>query len=561
MRTRFAIIAMIAALTGCAPEHPIPLRVEDHIEPDNGEILMLLAKVNEVRLHEISRSERAKVPREYQSFFDAATVGDWEKALELYSGLAEETRQVAQSDPQGAFFRGLWEPIRESYYASVLLDRWPRPIWEVYLRDVLGRLPDGALLLGGTGPARFAVDILPSLGIDKEIFVVSQDHLAEKGYTRYLQYRYGERIWVPSVAGHRRILQEYLERVKTGKVRAGVRTDAGKIELSYGTAERALIAASTRAIFLNNCAKREVYVGEGLIVPWMYPHLRFDGALMRLSEGNEESMWQKAAEQDIRFWEDLSHRVAEALARDDSPPARATFAHMRAAGASLYVNRCAWDYADRALTQALKLCPSSVGANCLRARLWARQGRFGEARSILATFPGVKAHPPSSSQGALIRQARREIELLATKDDLQEKIRHKGEDLPDLLRLSAIHLELGEEQSFRELALGVLSNTNVPSETYLKLASICRRNSRLTDILGMAFERHLTRHPRDILVWGDAAVAYLHQGKTNQALGALERGIRLNGEKMRTSIRGDKRFASLREEEAFRNMVNEAEQR
>lgn len=292
-----------------------------------------------------------------------------------------------------------------------------------------------AIFFGGTDPGRFIPTyMIYSAKVRPDIYLITQNALANYTYTNEVRDLYGEQIWTPSQIDHSMAFRQFVHDVQTGKYKASnsVVKD-GKIIVQGSNDVMRINGYLTRMIFDHNQfitesrtneatrppgaavvpadpivdastglpPERAFYVEESSPIPWMYPYLTPHGLIMKINS-KPTPLTAQHVRDDHQFWSWYSQRLLndEKFLRDVA--ARRSFSNLRAALGNLLAAKGQPRAAEAAFRQAIDLYPLSTLANLRLAMLLTRQNRHAEALELLQNL--AQNDPNNEIVGSFLKQ-------------------------------------------------------------------------------------------------------------------------------------------------------------
>ena len=216
-----------------------------------------------------------------------------------------------------------------------------------------------AIFFGGTDPGRFVPTyMVEAIGYRSDLFVLTQNALADPTYMNVERDLYGDAIWLPTADQVRDAFVNYVDDVQAGK-----RTTRGEIVEENG---RMRITGSSAVMDINDALAQQivehndnpVYVEESYAIQWMYPLLEPAGLAMRLRR-EPNAAWGDLAQRDSDFWDWMTRRLTSQRAYRRDFAAKKSFSKLRSSIAGLYANRKDFTAAEDAFYDALRLYPTS----------------------------------------------------------------------------------------------------------------------------------------------------------------------------------------------------------
>lgn len=453
-----------------------------------------------------------------------------------------------------------------------------------------------AILFGGTDPGRFVPtymifceSLVPARhkfsdkSFDRsDVYIITQNALADAMYMHYIRDHYdvarpanktaiqrllgrdrtfpAEPLRIPDREIAARAFQQYVESAVNSRGAGAVKIENGRVSVHGPEEVMAINGLLARWIFDQNKEKHAFYVEESYPIPWMYPHLRPSGIIMRLekdplpSPAENPALWKQIAEKDRIYWEGLT---SEFTGRPDfagNNDARKSFSKLRTAIANLYTFRNMLPEASHAFEQALTLYPESPEATFRYACLLMSTRRFDEARKLVARYVKVDEYNTSASNylamiDNVMRDDARRVEL--------EKQLADGKPVPvgTALELAAIYQRTGMTQLFDQLAGQILGMTNAPPDVYLAVAQLYRNVSR-ADKTVVALKKYVDLAPANWQMQIELAAGRLQLNQPRDAMASLRSAAVYGGQNAIDRLRQDRRFTPLASSAEFLALFN-----
>ncbi len=439
-----------------------------------------------------------------------------------------------------------------------------------------------AVFFGGTDPGRFVPTYMIYSGrVREDVFLITQNALADNTYMSVMRDLYGNDIWIPSVANSAQAFQEYVSDIESGRrpETAGIKKENGRVQISGVLGVMEINGILTKQIFDHNSYRHDFYIEESYVIRWMYPYLEPHGLIMRINQNTHPKLPAEMTRDDLDFWDWYTRRLTgtEAFRRDIV--ARKSFSKLRSAIAGLYAYRGMKREAEKAFHEARELYPLSPEANFRLAEVYMRSQQFDEAEELIQIF--AAEDPANTKAGDFLKQLNN-IKSLHQKIDDIEKNTPKGQmDATKALQLADLYRQAGKGRKFDALANSMLANKSLPPPYHYRLAQLFQRANKLQQMMqaldmclpkmpddmpanvyldmarmynqgknpdGMhrAMQRYLKRNPKDWRAWLDLATLEVRRQKRNEAAAALNSAIRYGGQEAETMIRKNPLLQSFR---------------
>ena len=175
--------------------------------------LQAFAQAKEKQSQELAAKAGEQITPDFQRYFDAATVGDWQTVTNRYDYFKHHHPQYSKgtNDYDAGLRTAYWQPILEiclAYDQVVNCD----PKYTAILADgIINSIPAGSVYFGGTDPGRGVPTAFCKSHADADpFFILTQNALADASYLEYLRSMYGGKIYTPTGEDSQRCFQEYV---------------------------------------------------------------------------------------------------------------------------------------------------------------------------------------------------------------------------------------------------------------------------------------------------------------------------------------------------------------
>ncbi len=428
-------------------------------------------------------------------------------------------------------------------------------VWAAYPNpDYPPPISQDAIFFGGTDPGRFVPTyMIFSAHCRPDVFLITQNALADNTYMAVMRDLYGDRIWIPSQADSNRAFQEYMEDIQAGRIPPGadVVVQDGRISVQGVAGVMMINAILCRQIFDHNRDRHPFYVEESYVIQWMYPYLQPNGLILKLNAEPIE-LTREMIQNDRAFWDWYSERLLSNPRFKRDIIAQKTFSKLRSAIAGIYVYRREFAEAEHAFKQSVALYPLSPEANFRLADLYVQQRRFEDAEAVMASLR--EGDPGNDRVRDFHEQIRQMKEFDQRRRAIEGTIQDGGIELGALIELIELYHRLQMHAQFHNVVMNLLQDNSIPTETYLQVGAILE-NAQRFDMLRFAMEQFIQRDGGNPSAWIQKAVAEVQLDRSQEAIQSLQQAIRLGGVPVRESIRQDQRFAPLHGNPQFRQMV------
>ena len=459
--------------------------------------------------------------------------------------------------------------------------------WEAYpCKDYPKAMGTNAIFFGGTDPGRFVPTyMIYSAKVRPDVYLITQNALADNTYMNVMRDLYGDQIWIPSPLDSNRAFQMYVQGVQNGTINAGadVKTEGGKVQVQGVAGVMKINGFLSKMIFDHNQfitetktdkktrpvgaaavfenpvkdsktglpPQRTFYVEESYILPWMYPYLTPHGLIMKINN-KPTPLTAENIKNDTDFWNWYVDRLLndEKFIRDIV--ARKSFSKLRSAIAGLYAARGKPKESEAAFRQAVALYDLSPEANFRLADLISKQSRFDEAIEL---FDGFLKKDPKNDKAAAFRSSLKNLKKMsARRSELELSLRSGKIDFNNMMELMNIQYNMGQSRNADALARNILNSGKIPPEGMMSIAQFMAQKRKL-DIVKLALKKYTTAKPKDAQGWINLASLQLALNKRSEVWASLKESIEVGGEPVRNHLRKDKRFDPVRNTKEFKKLV------
>ena len=429
-----------------------------------------------------------------------------------------------------------------------------------------------AVFFGGTDPGRFVPTyMIYSAKVRSDVFLITQNALADGTYMNVMRDLYGNDIWIPSVADNNQAFQSYLNDVRMGRrpASAEIKIENGRVQVMGVGGVMIINGYLAKAIYDNNIPRHDFYVEESYVLDWMYPYLAPHGLIMKIRDNKGDGkLSRQVVRDDIDFWDWYTQRLVDDPEFRRDVVAQKSFSKLRSAIAGLY----AWHArkhgfrrftheAEFAFQQSVSLYPLSPEANFRYAELLVYQERHAEARQVMQSFH--EKDPGNTRVEVFLKRLDVVESLGARKKELEKHVLSaqggKQVDINKALELAQIYLKGQEIPKFVNLTRQMINTPKLPAQVYLRLYHLCVQAKRV-DEMNMALTKFLELNPNDIQAIVNMAAVKVIKRQYDQAFPLLEKAVKLGGPQIASAINQDQRFAEIRNHPQYRQAVGSSTQ-
>jgi tetratricopeptide (TPR) repeat protein len=463
------------------------------------------------------------------------------------NAIREEIQQQQQALPFGDAFNSVKPILNQLDPAGTNLP--PNP-------NFPPEMTTNAVFFGGTDPGRFVPTYMIYSGrVREDVYLITQNALADNTYMNVMRDLYGDRIWMPSAFESNEAFRKYIDDVRAGRLpqSAAITSDKnGRVSVQGVQGVMEINGIICKMIFEANKSKHDFYVEESYVIAWMYPYLSPHGLIMKINKEPLPQLTPAMIKDDMDFWNWYGNRLMNNPHFLSDVVARKSFSKLRCAIAGLYAYRRLFNEAEAAFRQAVNLFPTSPEANFRLADLYLQNGRFQDAIQVMEK--NFALDRKNDRIEGFIKQIKEVEKTNARIQELQNSL-SKGGSLEMIFELMTLYKQTGREPQFDGLARQVLGNTNLPPQACQKVAELALVGQPHFQLAADAYLNYLKREPADPRAWVELAFAQLAMGQADPSLQSLIRAVSLGGEAVKEALRNDKRFDPIRNAPPFQRLV------
>ena len=234
----------------------------------------------------------------------------------------------------------------------------PNPLWPESMEP-------HSIFFGGTDPGRFVPTyMIYSANFRPDVYLITQNALADDTYMSVERDLYGDEIWIPSKEDSAESFQVYVEEVQSGKrnANADLKIENGRVQVTGALGVMEINGILTKMMFDHERLRHAFYVEESYVIQWMYPYLSPHGLIMKINK-DKNPITPEILANDADFWDWYVRRLLKDKAFRRDFPAQKSFSKLRAAIAGLYSHTGRYREAEQAFREAVLLYPASPEAS------------------------------------------------------------------------------------------------------------------------------------------------------------------------------------------------------
>ena len=331
-----------------------------------------------------------------------------------------------------------------------------------------------AIFFGGTDPGRFVPTyMIYSAQVRPDVFLITQNALADNTYMSTMRDLYGNQIWIPTPDDSARAFQVYVDEVQAGKrpQNAALTIENGRVQVSGALGVMEINGILCDMIFAKNKARHAFYIEESYVIHWMFPYLSPHGLIMKINP-EHRPLDSALTLDDLDFWDWYTRRLLRNPMFRRDLPAQKSFSKLRSAIAGLYSSRGMRREAEKAFQEARILYPVSPEANFrLIQEVLMPQSRHDEAICILEEY---NERDPNNDRGRGFVDFIRRIQTTESKvRELTAKAQASGNLSPNAaFELAVAYRDLGQNESAAKYLVQLAGLPNLPIDKLFEIGKL-----------------------------------------------------------------------------------------
>ncbi|MGN0855582.1 MAG: protein O-mannosyl-transferase family [Kiritimatiellia bacterium] len=406
------------------------------------------------------------------------------------------------------------------------------------------RMDDYAIFFGGTDPGRFVPTyMIYSARYRPDVYLITQNALADDTYMSVQRDLYGDEIWIPSKEDSGEAFNEYVNSM-TPEERAakGVVMENGRVQVTGALSVMDINAILTRKMFEHDRLRHAFYVEESYVIPWMYEYLSPHGLIMKINR-DKTPYDPKTAARDRDFWDWYVRRLLnDPMYRRDFAGQK-SFSKLRSAIAGLYAKQGRRLDALQAYREACLLYPASPESTFRYAQeVLLPHGRHDVILDLLDFTDRIDPH--NQRTGRLREFVGSVSSLNQTVGALGEKHAKGTLTRAESFELAKAYYSLGRTQNAADVVRGLIEATAAPEE--LKFISMILLDSPHPQDAEKALVKYLKAVPNaDVDAWVALAGIRARAQRAGEAMDCLRAALRINRDSAIQKIQQDAELVKL----------------
>ncbi len=376
-----------------------------------------------------------------------------------------------------------------------------------------------SIFFGGTDPGRFVPTyMIYSANYRPDVYLITQNALADDTYMSVERDLYGDEIWIPSKEDSAEAFNTYVDEVQRG-VRAAngdLRIENGRVQVTGALGVMEINGILTKMMFDHDRLRHAFYVEESYVIPWMYPYLSPHGLIMKIN-CDPTPYDAKTAAKDQDFWDWYTRRLLKDPMYRRDFAGQKSFSKLRAAIAGLYNRQGRYVESAQAFREACLLYPASPEATFRYAQECLIP--FGKWDIVLEMMDYTDRIDPNNKRTDGVRDYVTRMRMLQQEiSRLEEKRRADGGKLavPETLMLARAYFGMGRTMEAAQLVRPLIDEVKEPA--VLRAIATILVSARLDGDAERCLTKYLGVEPnKDAIAWVELAKIQHRSGRKSAA--------------------------------------------
>ena len=400
------------------------------------------------------------------------------------------------------------------------------------------RMEDFSIFFGGTDPGRFVPTyMIYSANFRPDVYLITQNALADDTYMSVERDLYGDEIWIPSKEDSAEAFNIYVDEVQRGvrPANGDLKIENGRVQVTGALGVMEINGILTKMMFDHDRLRHAFYVEESYVIPWMYPYLSPHGLIMKINKDPTPYNAETAAK-DRDFWDWYVRRLLDDPMYRRDFAGQKSFSKLRAALAGLYLKQGRRAEAAQAYREAMLLYPASPEAVFRYAQeILVPQRQWDVATELMDYTDRID---PNNKRTETFRSSVDRLRHIVEEVDALEAKRRKGPALSkmDAYILAQDYYALGRTMEAAQTVRGFLPEATQPEE--LKLLSTLLLAAHLDADAETALKKLLAREPTAAAdPWLDLAKLQQKTGRRRDALESFRKAAQIDYNRVTERLR------------------------
>ncbi len=404
-----------------------------------------------------------------------------------------------------------------------------------------------SIFFGGTDPGRFVPTyMIYSANYRPDVYLITQNALADDTYMSVERDLYGDEIWIPSKEDSAEAFNVYVDEVQRGvrPANGDLRIENGRVQVTGALGVMEINGILTKMMFDHDRLRHAFYVEESYVIQWMYPYLSPHGLIMKINK--DQTPYNAAtAAKDQDFWDWYTRRLLKDPMYRRDFAGQKSFSKLRAALAGLYIRQGRYMEGMQAFREAVLLYPASPEATfryvqeCLIP--------FNRWDIILELLDYTDLIDPNNHRTQNIRKYVTQMrEMIGVAMQLEAKRRANNGKLEpqESLILARAYFTMGRVMEAAQLVRLLVDTVNEPAS--LQAIATLLVAAHLDEDAEKCLTKYLKLVPKtDYLAWLDLAKIQHRAGRKTAAQQSFINAYQINNKEVWALLRADQELIEI----------------
>ncbi|MBQ3343858.1 MAG: DUF2723 domain-containing protein [Kiritimatiellae bacterium] len=404
-----------------------------------------------------------------------------------------------------------------------------------------------SIFFGGTDPGRFVPTyMIYSAMFRPDVYLITQNALADDTYMSVERDLYGDEIWIPSKEDSAEAFNVYVDEVQRGvrPANGDLKIENGRVQVTGALGVMEINGILTKMMHDHDRLRHSFYVEESYVIQWMYPYLSPHGLIMKINA--EQTPYDaKTAAKDMDFWDWYSRRLLDDPMYRRDFAGQKSFSKLRAAIAGLYQRQGRFREASQAFREACLLYPASPEATFRYAQECLLPFRRWDVVLDMMAYTDL-IDPNNRRTEGLKNYVVRIRSLTEEIARIEAKRRESGGKLEDADALSLVrcYSEVGRIREAAQLLHGLADKLSDAAS--LIFAARLFMEARMDADAENALNRYLKLKPmEDANAWADLAKLQHRTGRRQAAQQSFIQGYRIDAQGLFNRLQKDQELYEI----------------
>ncbi|MBR3221153.1 MAG: DUF2723 domain-containing protein [Kiritimatiellae bacterium] len=404
-----------------------------------------------------------------------------------------------------------------------------------------------SIFFGGTDPGRFVPTyMIYSALFRPDVYLITQNALADDTYMKVERDLYGDEIWIPSSEDSAEAFNIYVDEVQRGvrPANGDLKIENGRVQVTGALGVMEINGILTKMMHDHDRLRHSFYVEESYVIQWMYPYLSPHGLIMKLNADRTPYDAQRAAK-DMDFWDWYFRRLLDDPMYRRDFAGQKSFSKLRAAIAGLYQRQGRYREAGQAFREACLLYPASPEATFRYAQECLLPFRRWDAALDLMAYTD-RIDPRNKRTENLKGYIARVRALTSEMERIEAKRRETGGKLDDADAFSLVHCyaEMGRVREAAQILHGLADRLSDAQS--LRYASTLFMEAKLDADAEKTLNRYLGMKPtEDAFAWADLAKLQHRAGRKQAAQQSFIQGYNIDAQGLFQKLQKDQELYEI----------------